>query len=57
MNYTSLMAGKFEELFTKGGDFTLSLARKLSRRIAAHGVAAELEGDDVEHKPVDIVSS
>ena len=50
MNYTSLKAGKCEELFTKGGDFTLSLARYLSRSIDPHGLAAQLERDDLEHR-------
>ncbi|EXJ66221.1 uncharacterized protein A1O5_10837 [Cladophialophora psammophila CBS 110553] len=32
-NYTSLLHGSFEALFARGGDFTLDLARKLSRRL------------------------
>jgi hypothetical protein len=39
MNYTSLLGGNFQELFTQGGDFTLDLGEKLSRRLSAHGVA------------------
>jgi hypothetical protein len=50
MNYTSLLTGKFEELLSQGGDFALSLGRKLSQRLAAHGVAAELEGDDLKQR-------
>ncbi|OAP59079.1 hypothetical protein AYL99_06377 [Fonsecaea erecta] len=47
-NYTSLMHGSFEVLFTGGGDFALDLARKLSRRLLAHGVSAGLVEDELE---------
>ncbi|KIW64166.1 hypothetical protein PV04_09119 [Phialophora macrospora] len=47
MNYTSLLHGSFEALVTRGGDFTLDLARKLSRRLLAHGVSAELVEDEL----------
>ncbi len=41
-NYTALFHGSFEALVTRGGSFTLDLARKLSRRLLAHGVSAGL---------------
>jgi hypothetical protein len=47
-NYTSLLHGSFEALITRGGDFTLDLARKLSRRLLAHGVSADLVEDELE---------
>jgi hypothetical protein len=50
INYTFLLHGSFAELVGQGGDFTLSLARKLSRRLAAHGATAELEGDALERR-------
>jgi uncharacterized coiled-coil protein SlyX len=42
--------GDFEELFGRGGEFTLSLARKLSRRLSTHGVATGTGEDDLEHR-------
>jgi hypothetical protein len=45
--YPALLHGKFEELFSRGGEFTRDVARKLSRRLSAHGVAAEIEDDEV----------
>ena len=48
INYTSLLAGKFEEVLGRGGEFALALARKLSRRLSAHGAAAEMKSDDVD---------
>ena len=50
INYTTLSHDKFEVLFTHGGDFALDLARKLSRRFSAHGVSAELEEEEHEHR-------
>jgi hypothetical protein len=47
IHYTALLHGKFEELFVRGGEFTRDVARKLSRRISAHGVAAEIEDDEM----------
>ena len=47
IHYPALLHGNFEELFSRGGDFTRDVARKLSRRLAAHGVAAETEDDKV----------
>ncbi|KAK5215065.1 hypothetical protein LTR72_011851, partial [Exophiala xenobiotica] len=47
-NYTSLLHGSFEALITRGGDFALDLARKLSRRLLAHGVSAALVDDERE---------
>ena len=35
INYTSLLAGKFEELLSQGGEFALALGSKLSRRLSA----------------------
>ena len=40
-NFISLLHGSFEALFARGGDFALDLARKLSRRLLAHGVSGE----------------
>ena len=50
INYTLLLAGKFEELLSRGGEFALALARKLSRRLSAHGVAAEMKSDDLDQR-------
>lgn len=46
-NYTSLLHGSFEALITRGGDFALDLARKLSRRLLAHGASAESVEDEL----------
>ena len=48
IKFTFLLHGSFAELVGQGGDFTLSLARKLSRRLAAHGT--EVEGDALERR-------
>ncbi|OAG43198.1 hypothetical protein AYO21_02484 [Fonsecaea monophora] len=50
MNYTSLLHGSFEALIARGGDFALDLARKLSRRLLAHGVSDELVQDELEDR-------
>lgn len=47
-NYTSLLHGNFEALVAHGGDFTLDLARELSRRLLEHGVSAKLVKDELE---------
>ncbi|EXJ81523.1 hypothetical protein A1O1_07587 [Capronia coronata CBS 617.96] len=49
-NYTSLLHGSFETLFGRGGEFTLDLARKLSRRLLAHGVSGRLVEDELEQR-------
>lgn len=49
-HYTSLLHGSFKALFLRGGDFTLDLARKLSRRLLAHGVSGELAEDELERR-------
>lgn len=49
--YTSLSHGSFEALIIRGGDFALDLARKLSRRLLAHGVLAE---DELEARIQDL---
>lgn len=46
-NYTSLLHGSFEVFITGGGDFTRDLARKLSRRLLAHGMSADMVEDDL----------
>jgi hypothetical protein len=51
IHYTDLMTGEFEEVFSRGGDFTLDVARKISRRLAVSGVSTktlEEELDDLE---------
>lgn len=51
IHYTDLMTGEFEKFFGGGGDFTLDVARKISRRLAASGESTKmLEGemDDLE---------
>lgn len=37
--YTSLLHGRFEKLSCRGGEITRDVARKLSRRLSAHGNA------------------
>lgn len=54
VNYTSLMHGSFEALFAASGDFTLDLARKLSRRLSAHRVSAGLAEDNLECRILDL---
>lgn len=49
-NYTSILHGSFEALVVRGGDFGLDLARKLSRRLLAHGVSGELAEDEFDHR-------
>lgn len=46
-NYTSLLHGSFEALITRGGDFALDLARKLSRRFLAREVSAAFAKDEL----------
>ncbi|KIW81841.1 hypothetical protein Z517_04867 [Fonsecaea pedrosoi CBS 271.37] len=49
INYTSLMHGSFEALITRGGDFALDLARKLSRRLLARDSDALVQ-DELEDR-------
>ena len=47
-NYTSLLHGSFETLVARGGDFTFDLARKLCRRLKAHGFSGGMVEDQLE---------
>ena len=45
------MTGEFEKFFGEGGDFTLDVARKISRRLAVSGESTKMleeEMDDLE---------
>jgi hypothetical protein len=51
IHYTDLMTREFEEFFNRGGDFTLDIARKISRRLAVSGGSTKMleeEMDDLE---------
>jgi hypothetical protein len=51
IHYTDLMTGEFEKFFGEGGDFTLDVARKISRRLAVSGESTKMleeEMDDLE---------
>jgi hypothetical protein len=37
IHYADLVTGEFEEFFGRGCDFTLDVARKISRRLAVSG--------------------
>lgn len=50
INYTSILHGSFEALVGRGGDFGLDLARKLSRRLLAHGVSGESAEDKFDDR-------
>ena len=47
ISYTSFLCGKFEELCCRGGEFTRDVAKKISRRLSAHGTAAETVEDEM----------
>lgn len=49
-NYTSILHGRFEALIVRGGDFGLDIARKLSRRLLAHGASGEIAEDECDHR-------
>jgi hypothetical protein len=42
IHYTDLMTGEFEGFFSRGGDFTLDVARKISRRLAVSGGSTKM---------------
>ncbi|MCJ1474756.1 hypothetical protein MMC13_003416 [Lambiella insularis] len=45
INYTSLLRDDFEDLLSRGGDFTRDVARKLLRRLTSHRHVSEIDGE------------
>ena len=54
IHYTDLLTGEFEEFFSRGGDFTSDVARKISRRLAGSGGATKLLEQEMEDLEVQI---
>jgi len=48
INYTCLMKGEFKELFSEGGDFTVDLGQKISRRLLASGGSTQELEQEIE---------